>query len=200
MILDWYELILGNENRVDDPLVVAAGDYCDFDEVDLKLGVRVEEWETRCEMRPDDPEDDGWPDDLLANEFGLPILSPGLVEALAGAGVATNDIQFLPVRVFRRSGSELPGFRIANIVARVPALDRERSTMLDVDETEIDPLTDMPRVRGVWTAALKRAALCEHDVVRLVEFFPTIFVSRRFADVFFGGKFTGATLHSVPVS
>ena len=36
-----------------------------------------------------------------------------------------------------------------------------------------------------------------HDVVRLLEFFPPVFVTERFAEVFRNGGFTGATLTPV---
>jgi hypothetical protein len=71
--------------------------------------------------------------------------------------------------------------------------------MLKQDESETDPLTGKPKVRSIWTEALREEPLTGHDVIRLLEFPPTVFVSERFAKVFEEGGFTGAVLRPVPV-
>jgi hypothetical protein len=72
--------------------------------------------------------------------------------------------------------------------------------LLDVDPDEIDPLTGKARVCGVWTAGLKRSVVEGRDVIRLLEFFPYIVVSRRFVDLFNSSGFTVATFSCVPVN
>ena len=111
--------------------------------------------------------------------------------------MASNDIQYLPVRVFLSTGEEIKGFAIANIISRIAALDYDRSKMLRLDEEEIDPLTGKHRVLNIGKAALHKEPLVGHDMIRLVEFFPPKFVSERFAKVFQKSKFTGATLNPV---
>ena len=71
--------------------------------------------------------------------------------------------------------------------------------MLDVYDDRIDPLTQLPKVAGIWTAALKARCIEGHDIIRLLEYFPPIFVSERFVDVFRQGNCTGATFSEVPV-
>ena len=78
-----------------------------------------------------------------------------------------------------------------NVLSRVSALDYEKSVMLELDEKVIDPLTGRPEVVSVWREALKADALVGHDIVRLVEFFPPLFVSERFVDLFWRSRFTG---------
>jgi hypothetical protein len=136
---------------------------------------------------------DGAADDLLANSLGWPILSRRLRECLSKNDVGTSDIQYLPVRIARSTGEELPGFEVANVITRIAALDRENSFLLTVREDEIDPATGGPRVTGIGKAALKSAMLGGHSVIRLVEFFPPIFVSQDFVTIFKDGMFTGAT-------
>ena len=80
------------------------------------------------------------------------------------------------------------------VLAQVWNLEARRD-----NEGEIDPLTKRFKVLGIWRAALKEELLKGHDVIRLTEFFPPVFVSERFAQVFRERKFTGATLPPVPV-
>ncbi len=121
-------------------------------------------------------------------------------DALAKAGVGRNDVQYLPVHILKSTGEELEGYSFANVIARVSALDYDRTDWgpLPPDPDEgIDPETGKLKVQGIWRAALIEAKLRGHDLIRLVEFFPPVFVSQRFADVYRNGNFTGATLNPV---
>jgi hypothetical protein len=168
-------------------------------EYDLKSGCRIENWNLHAFLKSPSADRDGTPDDYLADPLGVPILSSRLRIALERNGVGISDIQYLPIRVFLSTGKEIHGYSIANILSRLPALNRAHSVLLDDDPEEIDPVTNAPTVRGLWRAALNGAPLVGHDVVRLVEFFPPVFVSERFAQVFSKGGFTGAALTPVLV-
>jgi hypothetical protein len=183
---------------VEDPLCPTVEELFGIDSYDLKIGRRIDNWNPQSFLQSSDIEDDGTPDDYLPG-LGLPILSPRFRAALETNRIGIADIQYLPIRVFQSTREEVHGFSVANVLTRVPALNREHSVMLDEDENEIDPLTNAPVVRGIWRAALNAEPLRGHDVIRLTEFWAPVFVSERFADVFRSGKFTGATLTQVTV-
>jgi hypothetical protein len=192
--------MLIEENPVDHPLLTSEEDLHGIDDFELEVGRRIERWNPNSFLRSTCTENDGVPEDVLGEHLGVPTFSQRLRDALADARVAEDDIQYLPVRVFQSTGEEIMGFAFANVVARVPALDYEASVMLDQDESEIDPLTGKLDVLSVWREALKSHEIVGHDVIRLVEFFPPVFVSERFAKVFRQGRFTGATLNPVTVT
>jgi hypothetical protein len=200
MTTKWFDLSIGDENRVSKPLIVTEENLHGVDYYDLKLGKRLESWKSESSIKSESTKHDGIPDDFLAESLGVPILSHRLRSALERADVGIEDIQYLPIRVFQSTGDEVHGFAIANVISRVRALDYEQSTMLDLDEHKIDPLTGQREVLSVWKAALKGNALDGYDVIRLTEFFPAIFVSRRFVDVVREGNFTGATFIQVLVT
>jgi hypothetical protein len=190
----WFSLVFGDENRVERPLQTSEDELYGRDYFELKQGKRISNWNPKSALRSSSRKDDGDPDDILCEHLGIPTLSQRFRKALTDAGVGTNDIQFLPLKVFKSTGEEVKGFAVANVITRIAALDHKRSKMIEVDEEEIDPLTGKPNVLSVWTAALHQKQLAGHDMIRLLEFFPPVFVSERFAEVFQRGKFTGATL------
>ncbi len=196
--MTWYQMSLGDANRVPRPFIATAADFGGRDWLELYAGRRIEAWEPASRLRSCKPEHDGDPDDVLANAFGIPVFSPQLRSALAAAAVAEDDIQYLPVRVARSTGEEVDGFAISNVVSRLQALDARRCAWgLELSYNETDPLTGKPKVRGIRRAALKAALLGGHGVIRLLEFFPPLYVSESFVTAFDNGGFTGATF--VPV-
>jgi hypothetical protein len=197
--MKWYDLIDGEENCLPDFFMADELDFFGRDWSDLAHGRVIADWDARSLLRSSKPENDGEPDDMLASCVGFPVFSRRLREALARANVGVRDIQYLSIHVLRSTGEELPGFAAANVTTRVPALDREHSTLLEVHEDEVDPLTGMPKVASFWTAALRKEHLSGHDVIRLAEFFPSVFVSEKFVRVFQESGFTGATFKPVPV-
>lgn len=197
----WYEMIIGAAGRVPHPLVASVADFRGRDWMEIHHGWRIEDWDARSVMRSRLAEHDGAPDDVLANAFGLPVFSERLRWALATADVGVHDMQYLPIWIARFAGEELAGFSLANITTRVGALNAtECSAGLDLSYEVIDPATGKAKVRGIQVAALKAELLEGHDVIRLLEFFPPVFVSGRFVSVFDNGGFTGATFVPVTVS
>jgi hypothetical protein len=198
--MNWYHMIIGEENRLSGHFLADQEELFGRDWFDLELGNRIDDWNPESQLSSGDPTRDGPPDDVLANGLGLPVFSQRLVRVLTQGAVGVADVQYLPIRVARSTGEQLSGFNVGNVVARVPALDAARSRMLGTDDDEIDPLTGRPKVVSLGKAALKANVLDGHDIIRLTEFFPPVFVSQRIVDIFSGGKFTGVTFSPVPVS
>lgn len=200
MCAQWYDLVLAAEERAARPFQTEVEDLCGFDSYDLEIGKRIRGWNRNAWLRSKRRKDDGVPDDILLEHLGIPTFSRRLRNALKKAGVGTKDIQYLPVHVFKSTGEEIEGYAFANVITRILALDYDRTDWgpLPPDEEEgIDPNTGKPEVQAIWRAAFKRSKLRGHDVIRLVEFFPPVFVSERFAEVYRLGSFTGATLKPV---
>ncbi len=197
--MNWYNMIIGEENRVPNYFLAENEELFGRDWFDLKYGNYLDNWNPESLLSSRKTEHDGMPDDILANALGWPVFSRPLRTSLTESAIGNGDVQYLPIRVARSTGEEIAGFAVANVIARISALDRERSKMLDVDDDEIDPLTREPRVLGFWKAALRAEMLAEHDMIRLVEFFPPIFVSQRFVELFQTHGFTGATFSPVLV-
>lgn len=195
----WYDLIIGEENRLPYHFFGDSHELFGRDWLDLLVAVIIDDWDDSSMLRSTEAKCDGLPDDFLGNGRSLPIFSPGLRDALEVEGVGQRDIQYLPVRIARSNGEQVPGFAIANVVEAVLALDREHSTLLDVDPDEIDVRTGKPNVLGVWTPAIIADAVKGHDVIRLAEFLPAILVSERFVEIVNRNKFTGATFKEIPV-
>ena len=196
--MNWYQLISGEENRVPNFFMATQEETFGRRSIAPQIGKTIDDWNVETHLWSDEPEWDGMPDDMLANALGWPIFSQRLRSVLAHGEIGTRDIQYLPIQVTRSTGEELPGFAVANIITRLPALDRDHSFMLSVDHDEIDPLTGMPNVSGIGKAALKSDLLHGHDVIRLLEFFPSVFVSERFVKIFNKNKFTGTTFRRSP--
>jgi hypothetical protein len=196
--MKWYSLTITLDD--DDNLYFAdESSICGIHYFDLKLGKRVTSWNPKSFFRSTSPNYDGELTGILGEHLGVPTFSPQLREALDRANVATNDIQYLPVQIFKSTNEKVEGFSIANVVSRVQALNYESSTMLEQDASRIDPLTGQAKVVSVWTPALWEKPLRGHDVIRLVEYFPYVLVSERFADVFWEGGFTAAVLEPLTV-
>jgi hypothetical protein len=200
MSAHWYDLALYVKKRKVRPFQTEDEDLCGFDSYDLEIGKRIRGWNPNASLRSKRRKNDGVPDDVLLEHLGVPTFSRRLRDALKNAGVGKKDLQFLPVRVFKSTKKELEGYAFANVVTRIAALEYNRTDWgpLPPDEEEgIDPDTGKPKVQAIRRAALVAAKLKGHDVIRLVEFFPPVFVSERFAEVFRDGNFTGATLTPV---
>ena len=192
MIEKWYKFFMGVEYEaphlfLDEHEFYGVDWYNDLDD-----GRRVNNWNTACFMRSSGQEWDGPAPDIAENSCHLPIFSARFREALDRAGVARGEVQYLPIRVFLSTGEEVKGYAIANILARVAALDFERSKTYNSEgdlvflakETEIDARTRKPSASGLVKAVLRKKPLVGHDIVRLDEHSAWILVSERFAKVY----------------
>lgn len=198
MAAQWYDFHLHVERRAVRPFQTDDDDLCGFDSYDLEVGKRIRGWDSNACLRSTRRKFDGVPDDVLLEHLAVPTLSRRLRDALKRSHVGSKDLQYLPVHVFRFTGEELEGYAFANVITRISALDFDASEGLWLDDnSQVDPHTGKVRVNGILRAALLREKLEGHDVVRLVEFFPPVFVSERFVDVYRAGNFTGATFTPV---
>lgn len=193
MNLPWFDLSMGGDDSLPGTFFADRWDFFGLRKVYLEFGNPADNWNPDSWLRSSKPSYDGPVEDIIDNCLNLPVFSPRLVKAIAAADVASRDIQYLPVTLFRSNGERIDGCQIANIVTRLPALDRQRTTGLEVDEDKTDPLTNLPGVAGFFKPALIGSVLEGHDVIRLTEFFSSVFVSQRFVDLFHSMAFTGAT-------
>jgi hypothetical protein len=196
--MKWYDVIQGEENRVPNFFMATKFDLLGHGRLAPVRGIAINEWSKMPRLWSDKPEWDGMPDDILANSLHWPIFSRRLRDALRDAGIGIHDIQYLPVHVARTTGEEISDVAVANVITRVPALDREHSFLLSVNEDKIDPSTGQPDVTGIGKPALRAELIGGHDVLRIVEYFPPIFVSERFVQVFNRHGFTGTTFRAIP--
>ncbi|MGH7139578.1 MAG: imm11 family protein [Pirellulales bacterium] len=200
--MKWYCMIETTDEDGVPPYPLLAGDEDLFghDYSEFKRGQLVDGWNPNSLIRAINATYDGRADDVLGTVGHFPVFSERLRVALADEKIALADIQYLPIRVFRTTGEELPGFAVANVVARVAALDADRSFMLKLDYDQIDHATGKPKVKSFGRAALWEEPLRGHDAIRLLESSFDVFVSQRFVKVFTSHGFTGARFNPVTVS
>lgn len=196
--MKWFELWFGGEqNRRDDYLLLSIHDFGSASKAELCMGQRVEYWPSGAWYASESTDDDGEPDDILAEHLGIPVFSERLRRALGKIG--SNDIQYLPVAIRNSKGKEYRGFQIANVVTRLSgALDLAASnlaTRVQANDDDVDF-----EVLGIYTTVLCKEALRDHDVIRLDEFWPAIYVSDAFRTAFQISSCTGATFKEVHVS
>jgi hypothetical protein len=150
----------------------------------------VQGWPRDAWLKSSDISNDGQPDDVLQCYLSLPVFSSRLKQALQQAGIM--DIEYLPILVMDSSRRSLGTFWVVNVLRFVEALDMRGPlyTTYGPQRSEIDP-QDIGKVSGIKKAVLVEARLKEYHVIRLAEFFPSIFVSELFKKVFEEGSFTG---------
>lgn len=192
--MKWY-WALKWANTVANPLVATDADLMGVDDWALRSGTTVETWSDRAWFMSANEEDDGTPDDVLQECLDLPVYSERLRRALKDAGV--SGIQYLPVRVLRSDRSEIAGYAIANVLARVSVLDLKESTYEVFGDDRPDRAGEL---RDLRKAVLKRALLFGHDIVRLREYEMPLFVSERFRRVFRQFGFTGYDFKEVALT
>ena len=195
-MVKWFQFsCVGEEHRAKNAFFADEKEFHGVDWMTLKMGRFQPYWNVDSWLRASEKRWDGVVEDVLNAACSLPIFSKRLKDALDGGGIAAADVQYLPVRVFHRDGREANGYFIANVLSRIEALDRENCIRLEEDPNEIAPATGKARVTGIWGPIAVHAARLEgHDFVRLLEFFPEMLVSARFAAVYGQGGFTGAKL------
>lgn len=190
----WYWVISCN-NTVLKPFVSSAGDLKEYEDWQLRRAQRVENWNPSVWIQCTDPEWDGEPDDALQNHLALPIYSPRLQGVIGNAKF--SGVQFLPIRVLHLNGTEIPGFAIANILNIPSAMDMEHS-LYDVEEGSGPK--DQREVAGVYRMALRSSALGGYDIIRVKEFYPSLYVSERFKLEFEAARCTGYSFKEVQLT
>jgi hypothetical protein len=95
----WYQLLMGDENRHPHPYMSDEEDLFGHHPYYLNQGNVVSDWNPNAFIRCTDPEWDGDPDDILGNDIDLPIFSARLRAALANADIGTGAIQYVLLRV-----------------------------------------------------------------------------------------------------
>jgi hypothetical protein len=111
----------------------------------------------------------------------------------------SRSLQYLPVRVLRARGGEIPGFSVANVLNSVDCLDVEHSQIRRFPDDYFLPAR-RGRIHSVDGAVLIGAVLEGFDIVRLSTFLSSLYVSERFVRLFEGNGFTGYSFREVPTS
>jgi hypothetical protein len=196
MAVNWYNLVWW-DNTVDDPYVSDSEDLKGVDDWDLTSGQHISNWSSEAWIRCTNSDYDGDPDDVLANHLGVPIYSSRLRRVLDAAGIA--GIQYLPIQVLHKDGSEILGYQVANILNKVPALDLEKSAYTRYGDDHF-----IPERRGqlftVRKAVLKRDALSGYDIIRLEEWPVYEAASERFKQAFEEARCTGYSFTKLSLS
>jgi uncharacterized protein DUF1629 len=192
----WY-WALQWDNSIAYPYCSDKHDLKGFQEIDFGTGALIENWDPTAWIKTTDPECDGTPDDVLQDHLGLPIYSTKLRTVLEIANI--SGIQYLPLRVIRRSGQGISGYAIANILNLPAAMDLKKSTY-----SVFGPNDPMPErwgtVSGVHKMVLRQSALSEYDIILPKEFAESAYVSERFKRVFEAAGCTGYGFKEVPLS
>lgn len=182
-----------DEDHVNGAFFADEDDFHGVDWMVLKMGRPQTDWDPQSWFRASEKRCEGVLEDVLNTSTSLPVFSRRLKDALDAAAIAVGDVQYLPVRVIHYNGREAGQHFIANVLARVEALDRPNCVRLEEDPYEIIPATGKPRIKGIWgPITVFESPLEGHDFVRLLEYFPEMLVSSRFTSVFEEGGFTGA--------
>ena len=192
--MQWYKLILGEENLRQDSLFATEEDFGELEPWDFKECKRIDEDGTVLLYKVATPKDDGTPDDILSEHLGIPVFSPRLSTALEENKIGTDDVQYIPVSILSSKGKPIDKFKLANVLTQVDAIDIPNCILIDPDLPRIDPETGELDTINILKMALYEHALRNHDIVRLTNFLPPVFVSERFAQIFNDNQCTGAIL------
>lgn len=184
-----------NQGEVDS-LVADVVDFKGVAADRLCLGEKVTVWREDSYVAVGHAGRSGPPDEVLQTGAAVPIFSSTLRIALERAGI--GGIQYLPLKVI--DGANVREFNAANILTRVAALDEEAS---DLRRFPSDYFIESRRgqVSALRTPVLRDMnMLNDIHIFRLAEFWPPVFVSERFRDIFRLGGFTGLDFSEVAVA
>jgi hypothetical protein len=193
---EWYEVI-ECDNAVDDPYISDSGDLCGVEEWQLRNGQPLLKWDPSSWIQCTDENTDGIPDDALQNHLGIPIFSKDLTAIVQDFKLAR--VQFLPIRVLRNSGDEIPGYSVANILSVSPAMDLSESTY---DIFPLDYFLPVRRgqISAVYDMVLRGSCLLGHNLVRVQQFLPALFASGKFKHEFERERLTGYSFRPIRVT
>jgi hypothetical protein len=88
-----------------------------------------------------------------------------------------DEIQFLPVHVVHKSGIEIPGYAIVNVLTVIAALDYEHTAWMTPDRENVT----YPQL-NILEEALQRIKIEESEIFRLVELKTQVYVSKYFKE------------------
>ncbi len=88
-----------------------------------------------------------------------------------------DGIQYLPIHVVHKSGIEIPGYVIVNVLTVVAALDYEHTVWMTPDRERVA----YPQL-NILEEALQRKKIEGFDIFRLVELKTQVYVSKYFSE------------------
>lgn len=178
--MKWFEYSIPELDESCVPFIAEEASIAPFSEWDLCERKLVEGWDKASWVRTTNPDDNVPPEDVLKTVLGIPIFSSRLQQQASKLGI--NNIQYLPINVYRSSGACLSGYAVANILTAVGALDFEHSRISRFPAGWVDP-SQVGQVSGIRKAVLRGLVLQvlnDVDIFRLEEFPLQIYVSDRF--------------------
>ncbi len=186
---DWYQVIRG-ANTVKSPLVTNDDDLCGYEEDDFTNGeyIGVENWCSEAWVGSKLKKDDGDPDDVLVNHLMIPIFSPRLKKNIEK--ITMKEIEFLPLKIIKPSGSIINSFYIANIVNVIEAVDKKKSEF-DIFPNDFPNPNMRGKISFFKKLILNKKAIKNNNIFRLAEYKEKIIVSGKVKEVFVKNNYTG---------
>ena len=118
--------------------------------------------------------------DDLANNTLIPLISPRLAELVLAT--AEQDFELLPAEIETRDGA-IQGYRLLNVLTRLPAVDRSSSTFTLVPGSEA--------IMGFRKLVLLEGCLGDHHLARCAEYSSFLLVSSKLAAMLIETGMTG---------
>jgi len=168
-ISSYYSLTF---NEVHEGLIVYQDDFKGIDKDLLSEGVPITDWSSGASLYVNGKNPTDFLFYPLAPWFTI---SKKAREVLEEAHI--GGIQFLPIHVFHKSGIEIPGYVIVNVLTVVAALDYEHTTWLTREREHIP----YPQL-NIFEEALQRKKIEGLDIFRLVELKTQIYISQYFKE------------------
>ena len=194
---NWY-WVVSLANRLESSLFVNVSNLCGYQTDDFYRGETITKWCNTAYFQATRVDMGGSPDDVLGEKNGIPVFSERLRSLLGATGI--DQIQYLPVDVVKPDGEKCVGFAIANILSMVPALDLEKSGVTYFGDERPDRKGEIRGIGHVKNVTLISERLKGHDVIRLKDFRPAIYVSEDFKLAFDEGNCSGWAFRQIKLS
>lgn len=183
-----YWLQRRNEQRQNAHYVSSEGDLDGRDRQQFEQGTPIQGWNCRAWIKSVSAEEDGPPDDGLANHFSLLVFSEKMRLALDDACI--YGIQYLPLRVLKSDDTEYEGYAIANVINEISILNRDRPDSHFLLQAIVGGEVGY-RTWNVHEPPFREEALRVFDIICVRESPEAVYVSQRFVDICHDHKLTG---------
>lgn len=152
-------------------LIAYEQDLKGMNEYTLSKGVRINDWPSNVTLHVEGKH----PEDRLFSAVNDWIIVSKRVQQVFEA-YDIQGVQFLPVRIVHKSGVEIPGYAVLNVLNVIPALDREHTVWVTPEKDK----AEYPQL-NILKVALSKSAIGDANIFRLQVEEPTtrVFISRR---------------------
>lgn len=193
------------DNAVENPLVCERSniaqlcnlkDYLYVINTYFSHGKEIANWPKGVYFTTQKEENDGEPDDVLQNGYGLPIFSKRLVKAICDAEI--EGFQFLPVTVMDYGGKSVRPYYIANCLNMFDAFDPDKSGYNKIPDDFVNPSARGKIICYRFVLIAEKIESC--DVFRIPGQINAYFVSDKFVKMFRKNSFSGYSFDEVRLS